>query len=216
MKSNEIEKWMPMIWLFIGIIILVIVGFGAVYVSGDAPETIAIKYGDSNNWYALGSDPEAELDVFYLYDDVNVSDISPYETNVDVSLYEIHNRVSDEITASIDAYPSGMNNYIPYYRQVTQYAQEADLPIIEDAARMIAYADAKAAFHYYMSVHNNGRPYILAGSGQGAEYVAEMIAEWFGKRPAYLKNLQGVYLDSKLQSNETVSQLLGDKTILVL
>ncbi|MDU9376833.1 hypothetical protein McpSp1_14660 [Methanocorpusculaceae archaeon Sp1] len=216
MKGNDLEQWMPMIWLFVGIIILVVIGVGAIYMAGDVPETIAIKYADPANWHSLGSDPEAELDVFYLYDDVNVSDISPYETNVDVSLYEIHNRVSDELTATVDAYPSGMNNYIPYYRQVTQYAQEADLPIIEDAARMIAYADAKAAFHYYMNVRNEGRPYILAGSGQGAEYIAEMISEWFGTRPAYLKNLQGVYLDGKLQSNDTITELLGDKTILVL
>ena len=185
MKPNEIEKWKPAIWMLAGMMILALVGLGAIYVSGDIPEMLAIRYSDVNNWYALGTDPEAEVDVFYLYDDVDISDINPYETNVDVSFYEIHNRVRDEITATRDAYPTGMNDYIPYYRQMTSYALESDLPVVEDAAEMLAYADAKAAFHYYMNVCNNGRPYILAGSGQGAEYIAGMLVERFGKQDRY-------------------------------
>ena len=73
----------------------------------------------------------------------------------------------------------------------------------------LAYADAKAAFHYYMSEKNNGRPYVLAGSEQGADYISKMVSEWFTTRPAYLKNLRGVYLDGILQDEDDVVILLG-------
>ncbi|MCZ9312966.1 MAG: DUF3089 domain-containing protein [Methanocorpusculum sp.] len=201
--------WKPFFWLCIGIIILVAIGGTAIYISGDTPEMLAINYADPYNWYAEGTNPDVGTDVFYLYRDTDISGIKPYAINVDVMVFEVRQSVHDSVMNSISDYPEELNAYIPYYRQVTAYSKASPTPLAAETAEALAYADVKAAFHYYMAAENNGRPYVLAGSGQGAEYISKMIAEWFTTRPAYLKNLHGVYLDGILQDEEDVVILLG-------
>ncbi|HJK47340.1 MAG TPA: DUF3089 domain-containing protein [Methanocorpusculum sp.] len=201
--------WKPFLWLGIGMILLAVIGVAAIYISGETPETLAINYADPYNWYAEGTNPNAEMDVFYLYGDVDISEIKPHAINVDVTVFEVRQNVHDSILDAVNEYPDEMNAYIPYYRQVTEYAKQSSTDISEKTAEALAYADAKAAFHYYISEENNDRPYVLAGSGQGAKYISMMITEWFSTRPAYLKNLRAVYLDGVLQDEDDVVILLG-------
>ena len=65
--------WKPFLWLGIGMILLAVIGVAAIYISGDTPETLAINYADPYNWYAEGTNPNAEMDVFYLHGDVVIS-----------------------------------------------------------------------------------------------------------------------------------------------
>lgn len=201
--------WKPFIWLCIGMIILAAIGGAAIYISGDTPEMLAINYAKPYNWYAEGTNPDAGTDVFYLYGDTDISAIKPYALNVDVTVFEVRQNVHNSIMNAISEYPEELNAYIPYYRQVTEYSQLSPTPLAAETAEALAYADVKAAFHYYMSEENDGRPYVLAGSGQGADYISTMISEWFTKRPAYLKNLRGIYLDGILQDGNDVVILLG-------
>lgn len=201
--------WKPFTRLCIGMLLLAAIGGAAIYISGDTPETLAINYADSYNWYAEGTNPDAGTDVFYLYGDTDISTIKPYAINVDVTVFEVRQRVHDSVLDAVSDYPEELNAYIPYYRQMTTYARLSPTPLAAETAGALAYADAKAAFHYYMSEKNNGRPYVLAGSEQGADYISKMISEWFTTRPAYLKNLRGVYLDGILQDEDDVVILLG-------
>jgi len=43
----------------------------------------------------------------------------------------------------------------------------------------IAYADVKAAFEYYLSHFNNGRPIIIASHSQGTKHAARLLKEFF-------------------------------------
>ncbi|MDR0980760.1 MAG: DUF3089 domain-containing protein [Methanocalculaceae archaeon] len=201
--------WKPFIRLCIGMIILAAIGGAAIYISGDTPETLAINYADPYNWYVEGTNPDAGTDVFYLYGDTDISAIKPYAINVDVTVFEVRQSVHDSVLDAVSEYPEELNAYIPYYRQMTAYSKLSSTPLAAETAEALAYADAKAAFHYYMSAENNGHPYVLAGSGQGADYISTMISEWFATRPAYLKNLRGVYLDGILQNEDDVVILLG-------
>ncbi|HJW29552.1 MAG TPA: DUF3089 domain-containing protein [Saprospiraceae bacterium] len=49
----------------------------------------------------------------------------------------------------------------------------------EDATKALnlAYADVVAAFHYYLSHYNAGRPFIIAGHSQGTLHAARLIKE---------------------------------------
>lgn len=209
MTDTKPTDWKPFIRLCIGMLILAGIGGAAIFISGNTPETLAINYADPYNWYASGTNPGAGVDVFYLYGDTDISKIKPYAINVDVTGFEVRQSVHDSVLAAVSEYPEELNAYIPYYRQMTTYAETTSAPLAAETAKALAYADAKAAFHSYMSSENNGRPYVLAGSGQGADYISMMISEWFPTRPLYLKNLLGVYLDGVLQDEEDVVILLG-------
>lgn len=202
--------WKPMIRLCLGIAILTVIGAGVLFLSADVPETVSLNYADPYTWYATGTAPEAAADIFYLYGDVDVLGLKPTAVTVDVSRYEIRLLVHDTIQRSLSAYPPGMNVYVPYYRQTTAYDSTTAAEI---AADFTAYADAKAAFRQYFMVWNNDRPYYLAGSGQGAEYVSRLVTEWFGGNPRYLKNLEGVYLDGVLQDEEDVLVLINGSNV---
>lgn len=79
----------PFIQLCIGMILLAGIGGTAIYIAGGTPETLAINYADAYNWYAEGTNLAAEIDVFYLYGDTDISKMKPYATNVDVSVFEV-------------------------------------------------------------------------------------------------------------------------------
>lgn len=209
MTHHTPTDWKPLIKIGIGIFALALVGSAAIFFSAETPETIAIKYADPYNWYVTGTNPSAEVDVFYLYSDIDISHIKPRATNADVSVYEVRNSVHDKIMQMEEPAIRGMNAYIPYYRQTTAYAKVSPVPLAEATAKTLAYADVKAAFHQYISTWNDGKPYILAGSGQGSEYIADMLIEWFDSKPAYREHLQAVYLDGVLQSDEEMRTLLG-------
>lgn len=200
MEKKQKQNWKAMIHLCTLIIILGVVGVTVIYLSSDFPETVSLKYSDPYNWYALGEKPEAEADVFYLYGDIDVSDLNSLATNVDVSNFEVRKLVHDIILLDERKFPDELNTYIPYYRQTTYVGTTTTAVLTADA---IAYSDAKAAFHQYITVWNKNRPYIIAGSGQGAVYAERLITDWISVRPEYLKNLQGVYLDGVYQDDES-------------
>lgn len=81
--------WKPLIKIGIGMFVLALIGTAAIFLSAETPETIAIDYTDPYNWYVTGTSPSTEVDVFYLYSDIDISQIKPRATNADVSVYEV-------------------------------------------------------------------------------------------------------------------------------
>ena len=84
--------------------------------------------------------------------------------------------------------------YAPHYRQATLYAffdkkNPASQPAID-----LAYADAKAAFQYYLAHYNHGRPFILAGHSQGAYHATRLLHELVDNNPQLRKQLVAAYL----------------------
>jgi hypothetical protein len=62
------------------------------------------------------------------------------------------------------------------YRQAAPYSFMGGGESGRDA-RGIAFRDVAAAFEKFLSQHNKGRPFIIAGYGQGALYGIRLIAE---------------------------------------
>lgn len=71
-------------------------------------------------------------------------------------------------------YSDSLNVFAPYYHQFTMNAILLSRDSFEQAYD-IAKADAKKAFDYYLSHHNNGRKFILAGFSQGAMIARDLL-----------------------------------------
>jgi hypothetical protein len=70
------------------------------------------------------------------------------------------------------------NIYAPYYRQAHVYSM-MDRAGDGGEALDIAYEDVERAFLRYMAEFNEGRPFILAGHGQGSQHLKRLIKSRF-------------------------------------
>ena len=55
------------------------------------------------------------------------------------------------------------------------------------------YADAKAAFEYYLKHYNNDKPFILAGHSQGANVLKYLLSEYMAKHPEVYNRMIAAY-----------------------
>jgi hypothetical protein len=83
--------------------------------------------------------------------------------------------------------------YAPRYRQASLYTKAT---LWDDAieAREFAYGDVRAAFEYYLSHDNRGRPFILAGVEQGGDLGARLLREIIAPNPQLRSHLVAAYL----------------------
>ena len=139
--------------------------------------------------YKMADDPG--VDCFYVYPTVSL-DQTP---NSDLVANDEERYV---VEAQFARFGSVCRTFAPIYRQFTIPALRAAIsgqPMQGDmnAAREMAYDDVKAAFDYYMSNENGGRPYIVYGHSQGTMMLKKLIAEEIEGKPA-AANMLGAYL----------------------
>lgn len=83
--------------------------------------------------------------------------------------------------------------FAPRYRQATLGAfYQSDLQSRQQALAL-AYEDVKAAFEYYLSHENQGRPIIIASHSQGTVHAVRLVKEYFDGKPLS-KQLVAAYL----------------------
>lgn len=85
--------------------------------------------------------------------------------------------------------------FAPRYRQahIKSYYPKEDDREAAKAAFVLAYADVKAAFEYYLEHYNDGRPIIIAAHSQGTTHGAPLIKAFFDGKPLQAK-LVAAYL----------------------
>ena len=141
------------------------------------------NYLDMTNWayYAVGEDKPADLflicptvdtkDEYYMsLDDENTRERFVGALNMERGLYEDSARM-----------------FAPYYRQASM--DVFSLPEEErDSWLELAYRDVSAAFAWYMTHQNEGRPIILAGFSQGAELCYRLLEEYFGETSSFAEH----------------------------
>jgi hypothetical protein len=83
--------------------------------------------------------------------------------------------------------------FAPRYRQASLYTS---LTLFDDAieAREFAYEDVRAAFGFYLSHFNHGRPFILVGVEQGGVLAARLLRDVVGPSAALKERLVAAYL----------------------
>ncbi|MBK7788806.1 MAG: DUF3089 domain-containing protein [Saprospiraceae bacterium] len=89
------------------------------------------------------------------------------------------NKVTDDgaIHFQASAFNSAGQVYAPRYRQAHLHAYFTNDTSSAKAAFELAYRDVKAAFMYYLSHYNEGRPFIIASHSQGTTHAIRLIKE---------------------------------------
>ena len=78
------------------------------------------------------------------------------------------------------AYSIACRIYAPRYRQFSAsgvYARAQLSEEVQQANSEAAYGDVLAAFRHFITHHNDGRPFLLAGHSQGSGHLQRLIAE---------------------------------------
>lgn len=145
-------------------------------------------------------EPYENVDVFYLYPTLLVSDKDPrWNFNIDDSVHR-DQVVNSVVKFQASAWANAGNLYVPFYRQghIRCYHN------LESGGRdslLIAYSDVRAAFMHYMEHYNNGHAIILAGHSQGSTHLSLLLSEFFDEKPLKDKliaaYLPGIGLDEK-------------------
>ncbi len=132
-----------------------------------------IDYSNRNYWSVISDSIEHEIDVFFVHPTTYgppangqyLADLNNEKLNSDTDLYSI-----DRMTS---AFSSNCNVFAPRYRQVN-----IEVLSMSEAKRTeyikTPVNDVLAAFNYYLTNFNNGRPFIIASHSQGS-YVLQLI-----------------------------------------
>ncbi len=161
------------------------------------PQPPAPDYGSPASWAAL-PDLKDDADVVPAMDSTDAQATAPvdvffvhpttYFTNKtwNAPLDDEFSRTlidQDILRNQAGAFNGCCRVYAPRYRQIAFGAQKG--APAEEAAKGwdLAYTDVRAAFEYYLSHHNNGRPFILASHSQGTVHAVHLMQDFITGKP---------------------------------
>jgi hypothetical protein len=155
----------------------------------------ATDYSLAAHWLSLPSLPAKEVDIFYLYP-TSWQRVDSTESNicaVDNPLMLKYSRLA--LIRQANAFETVGNIYAPYYRQM-DVASRARMTTDEQEKTVagIPTLDAVAAFDYYMTQYNNGRPFILAGHSQGSNILANLLSGYLKDHPKVYSKMIAAYV----------------------
>lgn len=133
------------------------------------PLACGLDYADADLWVyrERGAAADKPADVFFLAPTMCLRTVPNMDVQHPLDRALFRKAVEDEY----GIYTDKARFYAPYYRQ------KSFVQYLNPAAQEVAYADARAAFRYYMEHDNGGRPFILAGYSQGAEQMLRLMKE---------------------------------------
>jgi hypothetical protein len=176
------------------LVIAVMVVDAMAVADNEAPASLPyeINYADIGNWVKI-SDAGKEVDVFYLYPTCWMP------TEADGMVNTINNKSMREQAPGVYAeqascFEGVANIYAPYYRQLN--AMKSLSCSLEEQEKLVAgvpYHDALAAFEYYLTHFNNGRPFILAGHSQGSNVLKFLLSEYMASHPEVYSRMVAAY-----------------------
>ncbi len=178
---------------------------------------LAPDYNNPSNWASLptkidaaDSIPQrsdlkemqstAKADVFFIYPTIFTEQpTNQYEWNADVKDEILNLKIQQStILNQASIFNGSCKIYAPYYRQAHLYSFYTPNRSDGTKALDLAYQDVKAAFEYYLSNFNNGRPFVIASHSQGSYHAERLMKE---------------YIDGKLLQNKFVAAYLIGRPI---
>ena len=181
--------WRSLAWISGGLLLLVLIALGGAYAARDnlirytlnpeqsfelLPAPFAPEYTRSDAWAVLPEGTLKKADVFFINPTLY---FSGEHWNAPIDAEVIDDRIM-RIVVPLYAAPfaTSANLFVPRFRQAAPYTFMSSS---EDGrkARELAYHDVAAAFDNFLSARNAGRPFVVAGYGQGALYGLKLIAE---------------------------------------
>ncbi len=163
----------------------------------------ASDYAGAESWAYLTEDASQPADTFYLYSTVCFDDAkdAPALVLPDDEAMRAAALVNVERTCGV--FSETTNVYAPFYRQINlAAATDGKLP---DELIREQYADVCAALDFYFARYNDGRPYFLAGDGQGSEVLKLVLHEYMSAHPAYYERMIAAYVPGCSITSEYIS-----------
>ncbi len=153
------------------------------------------NYAKASNWLARPAHPTRNVDVFYLYP------TSYFKTSPSQPVISTINNpamvagAKNAFAGQATAFDTVANVYAPYYRQAD--AVTVLTSPLATQNRIIGGTpshDAIAAFAYYISHINHGRPFILAGHSQGSNVLLFLLSRYLRNHPAVYRRMVAAYV----------------------
>jgi hypothetical protein len=181
------------------------------WVSVGETNTPRPDYSQRRYWMMAPQNPDVHpVDVLFFhtttYTDPNYIDPmtgSRLTTPLDSSKPPVWNQtIADAIAdktaapisnAQVSVFAACCNIYAPFYRQAAMPEVLQGDPVASERALSVAYSDIEAAFDYYMTHLNNGRPFILAGHSQGSNLLLWLLERRMDNA-AHLKKMVAAYV----------------------
>jgi hypothetical protein len=173
-----------------------------VYKVTDKFESVAVPpqpdYTNFSNWAALPNKRDAadslpkgivlkdqqasaRADVFFIHPTIFTDEpTNTYRWNADVNDQKLNNEIQlSTILNQATTFNGSCKVYAPYYRQAHLYAFYTDDQTEAKKALDLAYQDVKAAFEFYLTNYNIGRPIVIASHSQGSYHAERLLKEYF-------------------------------------
>lgn len=160
----------------------------------------APDYAQRENWAALpNKDDPADLtpdgltnqqataaaDVFYLHPTIYADTRKGNDAwNASLEDEKLNESVDDSaIKNQASIFNAAGKVYAPRYRQAHLNVFRRRGTEVAESALDLAYEDVLAAFDYYLTNYNNGRPIILASHSQGTVHGVQLLKDRFAGKP---------------------------------
>ena len=154
----------------------------------------------------VASNPDAEVDCFYVYHTVNKS---PEPGNTETLVPHPEN-VIGAVFRNGAHYRGACRMFAPLYHQMSLITYTAHWPVWGDTEFFQrAYDDIVEAFEYYMRVHNQGRGFVLIGHSQGSHMLGKLLQDKFENDEALREQL----VSAVLMGHTNVVQVLEGQRV---
>ena len=153
----------------------------------------AVAYDEEHNWLALDKQPKKRADVIFFYPDIYVAGEGENEVCA-IDNASMREKAAGLLSTRAAVFTDECNLYAPYYRQIDRsFMLSLNPSERETVYKYAASKDAASALDYYFENLNDGRPFILAGHGQGSDIVRRIVADYLPKHPEYRERLIAAY-----------------------
>jgi hypothetical protein len=128
--------------------------------------------------YHKGSSLFSKVDIFYVYPTVF---LSKKDKRWNIPLDDAYHKrkiIDLAVRFQASAWVEAGRIFVPFYRQAHLRSYD-HLDGLGRDALLLAYADVKAAFEFYLENYNNGKPIILAGHSQGSTMLHLLLKDFF-------------------------------------
>ncbi len=152
------------------------------------PQQQPPDYALAQNWASLPKSQTKKVDVFWVYPTV----YHGKALNAALDNPEMRQGAAHSLLSQASVFADSANVFAPLYRQATISVLSMDAAA-QKRYLGVGLSDVKAAFAYYLSHFNQGRPFILAGHSQGADLLADFARQELNRR-ALRENMVAAYL----------------------
>lgn len=140
--------------------------------SDSVPEPLKTKYRK-----------DSTVDIFFIHPTSYTSEVKSFGWNADIEDAALNSKTDNSsILYQASIFNEAGRVFAPRYRQahLSAYFPKTQEDSTEAMKAFdLAYQDVKAAFDYYLTHYNHGRPIVIASHSQGSTHAKRLLKEYF-------------------------------------